>query len=105
MCRGASESVGDYTGPVVPPWRTAPLFRYLSGQNQFIGNEVPIGGLNSDVVDARVPFSPQRGFAEGFIATSDLISFSYAGKSQVSRTIGMIPGHGASSQLRLDSWN
>lgn len=66
---------------------------------------MPIGGLSGDAVDAHVPFSPQRGFAEGFIATSDLISFSYAVKSQVSRTIGMIPGHGASSQLRLDSWH
>lgn len=34
----------------------------------------------------------EGGFAAGFIATSDLISFSYASKSQVKQTFGMTQG-------------
>ena len=34
----------------------------------------------------------EGGFAAGFITTLDLISFSYASKSQVRQTFGMIQG-------------
>lgn len=66
----------------------SPTSPYLNSQNQFIENEVTSGRWRTCV---RLIFS-RTGFAEGFIATSDLISFSYASKSQVRQTIGMIRG-------------
>lgn len=63
---------------------------HLSSQNQFIGNE-DMSGRWLTTPCVHLIFS-EGGFAAGFITTSDLISFSYASKSQVRRTFGMIQG-------------
>lgn len=68
--------------------KDSPTSPYLNSQNQFIENEGTSGRWRTCV---HLIFY-RTGFAEGFIATSDLISFSYASKSQVRQTIGMIQG-------------
>lgn len=62
----------------------------LGPRNQFIGIEdMSSWWLTTPCV--HVIFS-EGGFAAGFVTTSDLISFSYASKSQVRQMFGMIQG-------------
>lgn len=97
QCKGVTKTIRD--GDAAAEDNRAP--HYLHSHNQFTGKEEPRGCSTT-----RAPLVLlRRGFAEGFIAASDLISFSYAGKSQVRRTIRTIAGCRVSSLLRSDSWN
>lgn len=102
-CKAASNIISDKKDNIWTAWpkwlgiswKSSTLKHYstshhLSTQNQFIGNE-DMSSWWPTMPCTHLIFS-RGGFAAGFITTSDLISFSYASKSQVRQTFGMIQG-------------
>lgn len=76
---------GSALNPTHPP-------THLNSQNQFIGKRGHVPNGDRHACASNFLSGVCVCVASGFITTSDLISFSYASKSQVRRAIGMMQG-------------
>lgn len=104
----ATKTIGDTaenTGRAVPTLGCCSGRRRLSSLPEQPKSIYGRGGPERLLNDTDAPTMHLLSLWPGFIANSDFISFSYARKSQVRRTIGMIPGYSVSRLLRLDAWN